>query len=262
MCPYLCEDEGLWVAAVQAEDEADRLEEFLDAGAKLLLLHATSGPRVKDPRLDNKLKEILQSLRAVRNINTALTHKLIGHTHTQACLRWIKTSDLNRQLQCVSKPSSIIHTVHHLRRMFESDKYIKVLSTKRSTFCTSSILSSAFNVTQWWIYTVCTVSVSGSYPHGFLYVVLSDHLCRAVHVPLQTANQLSVTQQTLHTAFKHLSHTTLKLPSVNLCHTYILLFCPWARGTQLWTQQSSSYTATLSLTSAGFVSIWWISLSL
>lgn len=34
----------------------------------------------------------------------------------------------------------------------------------------------------------------GSYPHCFLYVVLSHHLCRAVHVPLQTADQLSETQ--------------------------------------------------------------------
>ena len=37
----------------------------------------------------------------------------------------------------------------------------------------------------------------GSHPHGFLYVVLSDHLSRALHVPLQTADQLSGTQQTL-----------------------------------------------------------------
>lgn len=30
------------------------------------------------------------------------------------------------------------------------------------------------------------------YPHGFLYVVLSDDLSRAVHVPLQTSYQFSV----------------------------------------------------------------------
>lgn len=30
-----------------------------------------------------------------------------------------------------------------------------------------------------------------SYPHGFLDVVLSDDLSRAIHVPLQTSNQLS-----------------------------------------------------------------------
>lgn len=63
VCDHLCEDEGLWVATVQAEDEADRLKQFLDAGAKLFLLHPTSGPRVKDPRLDDKLKQIFQGLR-------------------------------------------------------------------------------------------------------------------------------------------------------------------------------------------------------
>ena len=71
--PHLGEDEGLWVAAVQAEDEADGLEEFLDAGAELLLLHPAGGPRVKDPRLDDELEEILQSLQTH-------THT---HTHTQ-----------------------------------------------------------------------------------------------------------------------------------------------------------------------------------
>lgn len=62
--PHLCEDEGLRVAAVQAEDEADGLEQFLDAGAELFLLHPAGGPRVKDPRLDDELEEILQRLRA------------------------------------------------------------------------------------------------------------------------------------------------------------------------------------------------------
>lgn len=65
--PHLSEDERLGVAAVQAEHEADRLKEFLDAGAKLLLLHATRGPRVKDPRLDDELEQILQSLRGRAN---------------------------------------------------------------------------------------------------------------------------------------------------------------------------------------------------
>lgn len=65
--PHLSEDERLGVAAVQAEDEADWLKEFLDAGAKLLLLHATRGPRVKDPRLDDELEQILQSLRGRAN---------------------------------------------------------------------------------------------------------------------------------------------------------------------------------------------------
>lgn len=40
---------------------------------------------------------------------------------------------------------------------------------------------------------------TSTYPHGFLYVVLSDNLCRAVHVPLETADQLSETQQTPNT---------------------------------------------------------------
>lgn len=59
---HLREDQGLRVAAVQAEDEADGLEQLLDAGAKLVLLHAAGGPRVQDPRLDDKLEEVLQSL--------------------------------------------------------------------------------------------------------------------------------------------------------------------------------------------------------
>lgn len=33
------------------------------------------------------------------------------------------------------------------------------------------------------------------YPHGFLDVVLPDDLSRAVHVPLQTSNQLSAETQ-------------------------------------------------------------------
>ena len=63
MCSrYLCEDEGLRVAAVQAQDEADGLEELLDAGAELLLLHTTGGPRVEDPGLDDELEQVLQGL--------------------------------------------------------------------------------------------------------------------------------------------------------------------------------------------------------
>lgn len=61
-CPHLREDERLRVAAVQAEDEADGLEQLLDAGAELLLLHAAGGARVQDPRLDDELEEILQRL--------------------------------------------------------------------------------------------------------------------------------------------------------------------------------------------------------
>lgn len=58
----LGENECLWAAAVQAKHEADGLEELLDAGAKLFLLHATCGPRVQDPWLDYELEQILQCL--------------------------------------------------------------------------------------------------------------------------------------------------------------------------------------------------------
>lgn len=78
---HLCEDEGLRVAAVQAEDKADRLEQFLDAGAKLVLLHAAGGPRVKDPRLHDKLEEVLESLRTDAGRNT--THSI--YTGTDFC---------------------------------------------------------------------------------------------------------------------------------------------------------------------------------
>ena len=60
--PDLCEDQGFRVAAVQTKDKADGLEELLDAGPELLLLHPTGGPRVQDPGLDDELKQILQSL--------------------------------------------------------------------------------------------------------------------------------------------------------------------------------------------------------
>lgn len=72
-CPHLREDERLRVAAVQAEDEADGLEQLLDAGAELFLLHAAGGARVQDPRLDDELEEILQRLRAESQRE--------GHTH-------------------------------------------------------------------------------------------------------------------------------------------------------------------------------------
>lgn len=72
-CLHLREDERLRVAAVQAEDEADGLEQLLDAGAELFLLHAAGGARVQDPRLDDELEEILQRLRAETQRE--------GHTH-------------------------------------------------------------------------------------------------------------------------------------------------------------------------------------
>lgn len=58
----LCEDEGLGAAAVQAQDEADGLEELVDAGPELVLLHPTGGSRVQDPRLHNELEQVLQRL--------------------------------------------------------------------------------------------------------------------------------------------------------------------------------------------------------
>ena len=42
--PNLREDEGLGAAAVEAQDEADGLEELVDAGPKLVLLHPTGWP--------------------------------------------------------------------------------------------------------------------------------------------------------------------------------------------------------------------------
>lgn len=60
--PDLCEDKVLGAAAVQAQDEADGLEELLDAGPELLLLHPAGGPRVQDAGLDNELEEVLQGL--------------------------------------------------------------------------------------------------------------------------------------------------------------------------------------------------------
>lgn len=76
-CPHLREDERLRVAAVQAEDEADGLEQLLDAGAELFLLHAAGGARVQDPRLDDELEEILQRLRAETQREGHTRHDII-----------------------------------------------------------------------------------------------------------------------------------------------------------------------------------------
>lgn len=59
----LREHQVLRAAAVQTEDEADGLEELLDAGPELLLLHAAGGPRVEDPGLHDELEQVLQGLR-------------------------------------------------------------------------------------------------------------------------------------------------------------------------------------------------------
>lgn len=61
---HLSEEQHLGVAAVQAQDEADRLEQVLDAGSELLLLHSTGGPRVEHPGLDDELEEVFESLKA------------------------------------------------------------------------------------------------------------------------------------------------------------------------------------------------------
>lgn len=59
----LREHEVLRAAAVQTQDEADRLEELLDARPERLLLHPAGGSWVQDARLDDELEEVLQSLR-------------------------------------------------------------------------------------------------------------------------------------------------------------------------------------------------------
>lgn len=61
----LREHQVLRAAAVQAQDEADGLEEVLDAGSELVLLHATGGSGVQDPGLDDELEEVLQGLRGL-----------------------------------------------------------------------------------------------------------------------------------------------------------------------------------------------------
>lgn len=45
------------------------------------------------------------------------------------------------------------------------------------------------------------------YPHGFLDVVLSDDLSRAVHVPLQTADQLSAVYKNTRLVMQHYGDT-------------------------------------------------------
>ncbi len=55
----LREHQVLRAAAVQTQDEADRLEELLDARSELLLLHPAGGSRVQDTRLDDELEQVL-----------------------------------------------------------------------------------------------------------------------------------------------------------------------------------------------------------
>ena len=52
----LREHQILRAAAVQAQDEADGLEQLLDARSELLLLPPTGGSRVQDTRLDDELE--------------------------------------------------------------------------------------------------------------------------------------------------------------------------------------------------------------
>lgn len=75
MFPHLSEDESLWVAAVQAQDEADGLKKFLDAGSKLLLFHAAGRSRIKDARLDYEFKEVLEGLRDKKGDRTTIKNQ-------------------------------------------------------------------------------------------------------------------------------------------------------------------------------------------
>lgn len=61
----LREHQVLRAAAVQAQDEADGLEEVLDASSELVLLHPAGGSGVQDPGLDDELEEVLQGLRGL-----------------------------------------------------------------------------------------------------------------------------------------------------------------------------------------------------
>lgn len=58
----LCENQIFGAAAVQTQDEADGLEQLLDAGSERLLLHPTGGSCIQDSRLHNELEQVLQSL--------------------------------------------------------------------------------------------------------------------------------------------------------------------------------------------------------
>lgn len=55
----LREHEVLRAAAVQTQDEANRLEELLDARPELLLLHPAGGSGVQDPGLNDELEQVL-----------------------------------------------------------------------------------------------------------------------------------------------------------------------------------------------------------
>lgn len=78
----LCEDESFWAPTVQTQDESDGLEELVDAGPELFLLHPAGGPRVQDPRLYDELKQVLQRLentvKTVR-LKTSITVLQPGH---------------------------------------------------------------------------------------------------------------------------------------------------------------------------------------
>lgn len=65
---------------------------------------------------------------------------------------------------------------------------------------------------------LCRVS-SVHYPHGFLNVVLSNQFCWAVHVPLQTANELPGKENSSRNPTLTQKQCSLKFLQPWICHT-------------------------------------------
>lgn len=74
---------------------------------------------------------------------------------------------------------------------------------------------------------LCTVSLV-HYPHGFLNMVLSNQFCWAVHVPLQTADELPGKENSSRNPTLIQKQCSLKFLQPRISHTGIIS-CWWAR---------------------------------
>lgn len=130
---------------------AQRLEELLDAEAELFLLQPTGGARVQDPRLHDELEEVLQRLGGGGGRMTS-SHQPAGQV----------------KVQPIKPPENIEYIVLLYYVIDLSINFLPALH----------------------IYIYLYTWQLAAHPHGLLDVVLTHHLGRAVHVPLQAADQL------------------------------------------------------------------------
>lgn len=127
------------------------MEKLLDAGPELLLFHPTCGSRVQDPGLHDELEKVLQGL------------EVWGQKG------WEGVKDSRELTQQGMKGKGTANST------LKSGDGQSQLGDKHVFFFFFFYFSRSQPV---------------RYPHGFLDVVLPNEFCRAVHVPLQTADEL------------------------------------------------------------------------